>query len=64
MKRVRRSYAMSLTVIMCITCLIAGIITAEKNTRYLSFGEEFKSVDFSSITMEEIEDFFNIPNFR
>lgn len=45
MQKARRFYAVMLTVIMCITCLVSGTVIADKNTRYMSFGEEYKTVD-------------------
>lgn len=44
-QKARRFYAVMLTVIMCITCLVSGTVIADKNTRYMSFGEEYKTVD-------------------
>lgn len=48
MQKARRFYAVMLTVIMCITCLVSGTIIADKNTRYMSFGEEYRTVDVRS----------------
>lgn len=45
MKKARRFYAVMLTVVVCATSLLGGTIIADKNTRYMSFGEEYKTVD-------------------
>lgn len=45
MKKLRRRYAMKLVAITLTAILIAGTITAEKNSRYLIFGEEYKTVE-------------------
>ncbi len=50
MEKIRRAYAVALTVICCITCLLAGTVIAEKNTRYMCFGEEYKVVDLSDFS--------------
>lgn len=54
MQKLRRAYAVALTVITCLTCLVAGTIIAEKNTRYMCFGDEYSSVSLNEIISEFI----------
>lgn len=44
MEKIRRRYLLTLTAITCVTCLVSGIIIAEKNTEYMCFGEKFSTV--------------------
>lgn len=54
MEKIRRRYILTLAFITCITCLVSGIIIAEKNTRYMCFGEEFSTVSLSDFREKEI----------
>ncbi|NCC87737.1 MAG: hypothetical protein EOM05_07710 [Clostridia bacterium] len=54
MKRILRIYSILATACICAVILLVGIITAENNTRKLSFGEEYETVQIYNTNSEKI----------
>lgn len=54
MKRILRTYSILATVCICAVILSVGIIMAENNTRKLSFGEEYETVQIYNTNSERI----------
>lgn len=45
MKRILKIYTIITTICFCVTLFLVGIITAENNSRRLSFGEQYEAVE-------------------
>jgi|GEM_PF-1762396 len=54
MKKILRTYSILTASCICAIMLSVGIITAENNTRKLSFGEEYEAVQIYSTNSEKI----------
>ncbi|MEG0978855.1 MAG: hypothetical protein RR911_05985 [Oscillospiraceae bacterium] len=54
MKRILRMYAVLTTICLCVITLTVGVLTAESNTRAISFGEEYEVVAIYNTGDEKI----------
>lgn len=49
MSKIKETYVKITTTIICVTALISGVITAEKNTRRICFGEEYNVINLTCV---------------